>query len=148
MLYSEVFQWLPLAALIDDQIYVVHGGISENTMLKDIAQVKRENYASILKPPFLEDNDGESESDIRTKSLKYDDFAEWKQVCTDFQQISFIELKSSHSTLLQLIFEFIDTWRFVEWSKKHARHRSECVPRWRVSIRPEHNQVGDSQEPA
>jgi hypothetical protein len=109
MLYSEVFQWLPLAALIDDQIYVVHGGISENTMLKDIAQVKRENYASILKPPFLEDNDGESESDIRTKSLKYDDFAEWKQVCTDFQQISFIELKSSHSTLLQLIFEFIDT---------------------------------------
>jgi hypothetical protein len=83
MLYSEVFQWLPLASLIDDQIYVVHGGISDSTSLKDLGVVKREKYASILKPPFLEEEDGESESDagdILAKSLKYDDFTEWKQV--------------------------------------------------------------------
>lgn len=74
MLYDEVFSWLPLAALIDTKIYVVHGGISDRTLLKDIYKIKREKYVSILKPPILNE-DGEM-----IKNLSIEDVFEWRQV--------------------------------------------------------------------
>ena len=80
MLYSEIFQWLPLASIIDDQIYVVHGGISDTTELKELVLVKREKYASILKPPFFEEDSDGSDVDLQDKVLKFDEFNEWKQV--------------------------------------------------------------------
>ena len=30
-LFNEVFQWLPLAAVIENSVFVVHGGLSTNS---------------------------------------------------------------------------------------------------------------------
>ena len=55
-LFNEVFSWLPLASIIDQKIYVVHGGISDRTLIRDLAKIKREKYVSILKPPVFNEN--------------------------------------------------------------------------------------------
>jgi hypothetical protein len=73
-LYNEVFSWLPLASLVDNKIYVVHGGISDRTLLKDVSKIKREKYVSILKPPILNDN-GEI-----IENLNMSELFEWRQV--------------------------------------------------------------------
>lgn len=54
-LFNEAFSWLPLASVIDQNKYVVHGGISDRTLLKDLAKIRREKYVSILKPPIFND---------------------------------------------------------------------------------------------
>jgi serine/threonine-protein phosphatase 5 len=43
-IFTEVFQWLPLAHVINDKIFVVHGGLFErdNVTLDDIRAVKRD----------------------------------------------------------------------------------------------------------
>lgn len=63
-----------MGTLIDDKIYVVHGGISDRTLLTDIYKIKREKYVSVLKPPILND-DGEMIQD-----LTINDVLEWRQV--------------------------------------------------------------------
>jgi serine/threonine-protein phosphatase with EF-hand domain len=89
-LYSEIFQWLPLATIIDSKIFVVHGGISDKTHLKDLALVKRENYVSILKPPFFNDQDSENEeAETSYSDFKLEDLDEWKQV-KDKKMVHFI----------------------------------------------------------
>lgn len=42
-LFTEVFNWLPLAAVIEDRVLVVHGGLfsDENVTLDDIAKIDR-----------------------------------------------------------------------------------------------------------
>ena len=42
-LFLEVFSWLPLAAVIEDQVFVTHGGIpvDESVVLEDISNTKR-----------------------------------------------------------------------------------------------------------
>ena len=42
-LFLETFEWLPLAAVISDKVFVVHGGISTDptVMLSDVEKVKR-----------------------------------------------------------------------------------------------------------
>lgn len=40
-LLQKIFSWLPLATLIDHQVLVVHGGISDTTDLDAIARVDR-----------------------------------------------------------------------------------------------------------
>ena len=73
-LYNEVFSWLPLASLIDEKIYVVHGGISDLTCFKKILKIKREQYVSVLKPNILNDKGALTESPNTSQML------EWRQV--------------------------------------------------------------------
>lgn len=41
-LFENIYSWLPVASLIDDHIFVTHGGISDLTDLKKINQIKRQ----------------------------------------------------------------------------------------------------------
>ncbi len=71
-LYNELFRWLPLASLIDNQIYVVHGGLSEKTLsLKDMMKIKREKYISVIQSPIL------NERNAFINSLNVNDLTEW-----------------------------------------------------------------------
>ncbi|KAF2364865.1 EF-hand domain [Trinorchestia longiramus] len=54
-LIEDVYRHLPLASVIDNAAFVVHGGISQNTDLSKLAQVDRSKYVSILRVPMLDD---------------------------------------------------------------------------------------------
>lgn len=73
-LFDQIFAYLPLAALIDSKIYVVHGGISDKTSLEELSRIRRQKYVSILKPPIL-DEDGQL-----VKNITKADLLEWRQV--------------------------------------------------------------------
>ncbi|WAR00729.1 PPE-like protein, partial [Mya arenaria] len=70
-LFKDVFSWLPLATVVDEQILVCHGGISDTTDLKLLAKIDRHRYMSTLQPPGGCD-------DISTMSQE--ELLEWKQV--------------------------------------------------------------------
>jgi serine/threonine-protein phosphatase with EF-hand domain len=82
-LYNEVFRFLPLASLVDNKIYVVHGGISEKTLLKDILKIKREKYVSIIQSPMANDRNA------FISSLSLSEINEWSQV---FMNIHYFKL--------------------------------------------------------
>jgi serine/threonine-protein phosphatase with EF-hand domain len=50
-LFENIYSWLPVASLIDDRIFVAHGGISDITDLNKINQIKR-NKVCVLKILF------------------------------------------------------------------------------------------------
>ncbi|XP_060570933.1 serine/threonine-protein phosphatase with EF-hands 2-like [Ruditapes philippinarum] len=70
-LFRDVFSWLPLATMVDEQILVCHGGISDSTDLQRLSTIDRHRYLSTLQPPGGCD-------DISTMSQ--DDLIEWKQI--------------------------------------------------------------------
>ncbi|EDO47034.1 predicted protein [Nematostella vectensis] len=68
-LFEDIFGWLPLATIVNNKIFVAHGGISNITDLDIIERIDRHKYVSVLKPPnIVKDNPSLS-------SLK-----EWRQV--------------------------------------------------------------------
>lgn len=73
-MFDIVFSNLPLASIIDNKIYVVHGGISDKTSIEELSKIKRDKYVSILKPPIL-DHDGQLIKNINTEDL-----FEWRQI--------------------------------------------------------------------
>ncbi|GFY21920.1 transposable element Tcb1 transposase [Trichonephila clavipes] len=51
---EDLYAWLPLATIIDGKVFVVHGGVSNKTNLKDIAAIDRHKFLTVLRPPVSE----------------------------------------------------------------------------------------------
>nr|XP_048296565.1 serine/threonine-protein phosphatase with EF-hands 1 isoform X2 [Myodes glareolus] len=49
---EEVYTWLPIGTIIDDEILVIHGGISESTDLNTLHHIQRNKMRSVLMPPM------------------------------------------------------------------------------------------------
>ncbi|GIY29982.1 hypothetical protein CDAR_106462 [Caerostris darwini] len=47
---EDLYGWLPLATIVDNKVFVVHGGVSDCTTLKDIATLDRHKYVTVLRP--------------------------------------------------------------------------------------------------
>ncbi|CAF1537606.1 unnamed protein product, partial [Adineta ricciae] len=76
-LFENIYSWMPVASLIDDHIFVTHGGISDITDLSKINQVKRNKYVSILSPSFIiPENDEQYQID----GLSNEQLLEWRQM--------------------------------------------------------------------
>eukprot|EP00126_Sphaerothecum_destruens_P007944 Sdes_comp20036_c0_seq2m12836 len=50
-LFNQSFSYLPLATIVDQKVFIVHGGVSNDTDLEQIEQIPRHKYPSILEPP-------------------------------------------------------------------------------------------------
>nr|XP_012640136.1 serine/threonine-protein phosphatase with EF-hands 1 isoform X1 [Microcebus murinus]XP_012640137.1 serine/threonine-protein phosphatase with EF-hands 1 isoform X1 [Microcebus murinus]XP_012640138.1 serine/threonine-protein phosphatase with EF-hands 1 isoform X1 [Microcebus murinus]XP_012640139.1 serine/threonine-protein phosphatase with EF-hands 1 isoform X1 [Microcebus murinus]XP_012640140.1 serine/threonine-protein phosphatase with EF-hands 1 isoform X1 [Microcebus murinus] len=49
---EEVYTWLPIGTIIDNEILVIHGGISESTDLNLLHGIERNKMKSVLIPPM------------------------------------------------------------------------------------------------
>ncbi|XP_019610946.2 serine/threonine-protein phosphatase with EF-hands 1 [Rhinolophus sinicus] len=89
---EEVYAWLPIGTIIDEEVLVIHGGISDDTDLNYLHCVNRNKMKSVLMPPIrmrggygteLKKRKGDTLLGVRTTSLSLsEDLAqnEWEQV--------------------------------------------------------------------
>ncbi|VDP08963.1 unnamed protein product [Soboliphyme baturini] len=50
--FYSAFSWLPVATIVNKSVFIVHGGISENTDLEAISLIDRSKYKSFLISPY------------------------------------------------------------------------------------------------
>lgn len=51
-LTEDLYSWLPVATLIDNRVFVVHGGVSSITDLKIVSAINRHQFVTVLQPPL------------------------------------------------------------------------------------------------
>ncbi|CAM4779520.1 unnamed protein product [Rotaria magnacalcarata] len=76
-LFENIYRWMPVASLIDDHIFVTHGGISDITDMSKINRIQRSQYVSILSPSFVIP---ETDEQVPIHSLSNDQLLEWRQM--------------------------------------------------------------------
>ncbi|XP_045206701.2 serine/threonine-protein phosphatase with EF-hands 2-like [Mercenaria mercenaria] len=121
-LFKDVFSWLPLATVVDEQVLVCHGGISDTTDLKLLSTIDRHRYMSTLQPPGGCD-------DIST--MAQEDLIEWKQVLDLLWSDPYMKEGCQPNTFRGggVYFGSDVTTRFLEENKLKLLIRShECKP--------------------
>ncbi|XP_030161328.1 serine/threonine-protein phosphatase with EF-hands 1 [Lynx canadensis] len=64
---EDVYTWLPIGTIIDNEILVIHGGISESTDLNLLHRVERHKMKSVLMPPTP--LDGDPDTSVKKKKF-------------------------------------------------------------------------------
>ncbi|XP_030789911.1 serine/threonine-protein phosphatase with EF-hands 1 [Rhinopithecus roxellana] len=59
---EELYAWLPIGTIVDNEILVIHGGISETTDLNLLHRVERNKMKSVLIPPMETNRDYDTDS--------------------------------------------------------------------------------------
>nr|CAD2171447.1 unnamed protein product [Meloidogyne enterolobii] len=67
---EDIFSWLPLATVVDRDLFITHGGVSDRTDLNFLEKIPRNRYLSILRPPVGGSKLGKSSVDVE----------EWRQI--------------------------------------------------------------------
>ncbi|KAL4003330.1 Calcineurin-like phosphoesterase family protein [Acanthocheilonema viteae] len=67
-LLEDIFSWLPLATIIDNKIFVTHGGISDTTDLDELKNLLRYQYGSVIRPSLF--FDGMRKKNVDAKKWK------------------------------------------------------------------------------
>ncbi|XP_008063662.2 serine/threonine-protein phosphatase with EF-hands 1 [Carlito syrichta] len=64
---EELYTWLPIGTIIDDEVLVIHGGISESTDLNLLHRLERNKMRSVLIPPMKDS--GEYATDLKQNKV-------------------------------------------------------------------------------
>ncbi|XP_048191450.1 serine/threonine-protein phosphatase with EF-hands 1 [Perognathus longimembris pacificus] len=84
---EDVYTWLPIGTIIDDEILIIHGGISESTDLSLLHRIERNKMKTVLMPPVSVNKDQPTDLKGKAKKTTSDNSSseqlskqEWEQV--------------------------------------------------------------------
>nr|KAF6436222.1 protein phosphatase with EF-hand domain 1 [Rousettus aegyptiacus] len=128
-LLEELFAWLPIGTIVDNEVLVIHGGISESTDLNLLYSIKRNKMKSVLMPPTpVDDNyvtDGKKNKIGMARGTKVTtSFSEqlakheWEQVITVFSASNYYEEGSNRGAYVKLDFGLVP--RFFQYQVTKA----------------------------
>uniref|UniRef100_A0A8B9XT85 Serine/threonine-protein phosphatase n=1 Tax=Bos mutus grunniens TaxID=30521 RepID=A0A8B9XT85_BOSMU len=111
---EEVYTWLPIGTIIDNEVLVIHGGISESTDLNLLHRIERNKMRSVLMPPIPMDGDRAEKKNklgtatvalgIRTSGSFSEQLTkqEWEQVITVFSASNYYEEGSNRGAYIRM----------------------------------------------
>ncbi|XP_068389059.1 serine/threonine-protein phosphatase with EF-hands 1 isoform X3 [Eschrichtius robustus] len=112
---EDIYTWLPIGTIIDNEILVVHGGISESTDLNLLHRIERNKLKSVLMPPIPIDGDRATEKEnkvgttitargIRRNGSLSEQLTkhEWEQVITVFSASNYYEEGSNRGAYIRV----------------------------------------------
>uniref|UniRef100_A0A8C7A2S4 Serine/threonine-protein phosphatase n=1 Tax=Neovison vison TaxID=452646 RepID=A0A8C7A2S4_NEOVI len=129
---EDVYTWLPIGTIIDNEILVIHGGISESTDLNLLHRIERHKMKSVLMPPISIDEDQDTDlkktktgANVVPREGKTNESPseqlpkhEWEQVVTVFSASNYYEEGSNRGAYIKLCCDM--TPRFFQYQVTRA----------------------------